>query len=420
MTGYSDPYIIMRVTTRTGKAEGDAKGKAVSLRTSVKKQILSPVWNEAFVFGDLSLAPVALTGTEDWGWEGGHTKELAAAPVSKAAVSLERATTLQFDLFDSDFGKSDDPLGQVTLPFSTLLGDEDAVMDGHVLRVDKTYRVRPCKGVSESQLGTVRLDIVLRFDEPLTPEGWTEAIDSTSGTSYYWHGKSGTATWEQPAAYATMAEDDGAAHTPAVGTPEVEGAGPILPGDKAHKPPRPAGAPPHATKEAPVVLVPVVEEVVEAVAEEVEEVEAATEVVAEEEEVLAETKPATTAASPKAAAASPKAVAASPKAVAASPKATTPVAATEEADESEKEEAPVEVSAAAADAAAGFSRKTKDVIVSGGNDAILSSLSSAAPGDRQAAFMKAMRLNADAKKAAEADALKVRERGALCVLCLYP
>jgi hypothetical protein len=377
LSGSSDPYVIMRVMKRTGKPETDAKGKAVALRTSIKKQILNPVWNEAFVFGDLSLAPVAVTGTEDWGWVGPEDKDLAAAPVTKAAVSLERAAALNFELFDSDFGKSDDPLGCVTLLIGTLLGDEDAVMHGHVLRVDKTYRVRPMKGMSETELGNVRLDVVLRFDEALTPEGWTEAIDTTfSGHSYYWHEASGVATWEQPASYATMAEDDGALHSVAA---EVAGlaVGPVVPGDRAHKPPRPAGPPPHASR---AEASPSVAGAVAAPAAVVEAVPVEVAVMAEAEEPSPVSSSSRAAAVPEAGAAG---------------------------GDSDEEGAPVVLNAAAVDAAAGFGRKPKDVAVSGGNEELLSALSDAAPGDRQAAFMRAMRANADAKKAAEAEALQV-------------
>ena len=242
--GFSDPYAKVKLGLRGGghvmraAADGSAARRVAELVTDVKYVTLNPVWEEVLVFNDAQLehADVLVSagggggaaggaaagsaavvswgssaaagalegpwGANHWGWRPAAPPGLAALPLQQATVAgLGAAVVLQVVLKDRDFGKTDDDIGEVVLRLSSLFGDEDAVVCGNTLRVDKWFRVRPHKSMPpslEGHLGYVHLDIVMRFAEELLPAPWVEAVDCDSGDSYFYNAETQAAQWTLP------------------------------------------------------------------------------------------------------------------------------------------------------------------------------------------------------------------------------
>jgi hypothetical protein len=261
----------------------------------------------------------------------------------------------------------------------------------------------------------------MRFPDNLIPDGWVEAIDPDSGLQYYWDNERGRSQWHEPAAYRDPE---------AVEEEEEEGAPHQVPADKGHKPPRP-GAP--APGMLHVVSTPSASSASSAsVAEEEEEeeqpkpkskpakakakAEPEYEQEKEEEEVVAPVKAAKPAKEVKAASAPAPAPVPAP---APAPKA----AAKKDDEEDEAEEAaPADAVAIEQYAAVAFGGgRVKESVVGGGTDVDLSALAGAGQSEREKVFFETMKKNAEEKKKAEKDALKVCLALPLshCV-CLFP
>ena len=256
--GFSDPYTKLKIITRTGKEVKTEQGKSGELKTTIQKVTLNPVWNEMFIFNDIALGTIAdLEGDwkYPWGWKGGVPPNLNMCPLTQLSVDMSKAGTLHLILRDYDFGKSDDQLGQVTIPFSSLFGDEDAVVCGNTFRVDKWFRVKLSPGMDnklEGKLGKIHVDIVARFDDDLLPSGWIEAVDSVSGESYWYNTKTKRAQWIPPAdvlrsrarTLGGIAEDDEEHEENENDESSSNNVSfETVPGDKAHKPPKPSSEP---------------------------------------------------------------------------------------------------------------------------------------------------------------------------------
>lgn len=262
--GFSDPYVKCKVITRTGKDIKTEQGKVGEVKTTIQKVTLNPTWNEIFIFNDLSLGTVGdMEGgwKYPWGWKGGVPPHLLDYSLNQLSVDLSHAGTLSLVLRDYDFGKSDDQLGQVTIPFASLFGDEDAVVCGNTLRLDKWFRVKLSPGMDsklEGRLGKIHVDIVARFDDDLLPSGWIEGVDSVSGESYWYNTKSKRSQWIPPAdvlrirarTLGGIAEDEDETvddnDTSSSTNSSSNGSNisfDTLPGDKAHKPPKPNAEP---------------------------------------------------------------------------------------------------------------------------------------------------------------------------------
>lgn len=382
-SGFSDPYVILSPVSRKGQPVLDSKGKKVEARTTIKNQTLNPDWNEAFVFGDACLGETGVAGTEEWGWEGGQDVDLSKAKTTiVTGVHLEKSHGLEFLLYDQDFGKADDPLGVMTLPYSALFGDDETVICGTALRNDKIYPVKWMKGIDKkAKLGFIRLDIVLRFADNLAPEGWVAAVDNASGNQYYWNSKRAKAQWHEPAAYRhpdAVEEEDESSEAGASGS-----AGHVA-SERAHKPPRPVGDAPassgstHTLPTSPTAAKPT-----------------AAPAPQKKEEKAAVSKPA--------AAPSP-----SP-----APAPSSAGKASEDDDGDAEETAPADAAAIEQYAAMSFGGgKARETVISGGVDVDLSSLAGAAgQSEREKAFFETMKKNAEEKKKSEQAALKVCAQG---------
>lgn len=244
--GFSDPYVKVKLLTRTREHVKSVAGKDAELRTTTKYVTLNPVWGEVCAFYDQSLGPPPLSecmSRQEWAWPAAAPADLESNPVHRQSVDLASASVLQFVLKDEDKLKSDDDLGEVSLPFSLLFGDEDAVMYENTLRVDRYFRVKPHKGMDkhlEGKLGTVRLDIVLTFDDLLVPPGWVEAVDEVTLHSYYFNTRTGRSQWEVPAEFDDFRRMGGAAMPDLTPGPlSAAEAGWELAGPQGHKPPKP-------------------------------------------------------------------------------------------------------------------------------------------------------------------------------------
>ena len=129
-------------------------------------------------------------------WDHTQTRRLAA--------DLSEARYVSLGLWGHKEGAAlDAPLGEVLISFSSLFGDEDAVISEHTLRVHKWYRLRPRQGMDpslEGTLGHVAVDITLLFAEALLPAGWSEAVDDASGETFYHCHTTGRSQWSEPEA----------------------------------------------------------------------------------------------------------------------------------------------------------------------------------------------------------------------------
>jgi hypothetical protein len=204
--GFSDPYVKVKPLMRSGKHIKTTSGKKASeLSTSVKKVTLNPAWNEIVIFNDSSLGtPSTLQGSwkSPWGWPGASPSDLVSCPVHQLTVNdLGKTYTLALVLKDLDWGKADDDLGEVPVRLTSIWGDEDAVLYGNTLRLDRWSKVRPHKSMSadlDGRLGILHFDIVLRFQESLLPRPWVEAVDSETGDSYWYNAKTRRGYWKMP------------------------------------------------------------------------------------------------------------------------------------------------------------------------------------------------------------------------------
>jgi Ca2+-dependent lipid-binding protein len=128
----SDPYVVITV-------DPQGKGKKVKIReTQMCKKTLDPEWNETF----------------KWQAEGRQFKP---------------ASDLVFTIFDRDRGSSDDPMGEVRFPLSSLF-------DGQVR--DSSFEVKNCSGCKDAS-GTLQLSVSCAVRRSLALEkGNTMRIDS--------------------------------------------------------------------------------------------------------------------------------------------------------------------------------------------------------------------------------------------------
>lgn len=473
--GFSDPFMKVKPLTRTGKHIKDRKGKDVELRSTTKTKTLNPDYNEILVFNDTCLGEnindLAHVWAQPWGVASLAPSGLASMPVTQVSCGLEKASSILVVLKDYDFGKADDDLGEVSIPFSTLFGDEDAVISGDTMRVDKWFRVRPHKGMKlddgqdadTAHLGMLHLDIVMRFDEELLAPGWVEAVDADSGAVYWYNSETGKAQWSHPnassnnsltkqASLSSISETEGGDAGAAAAGEQTDTMG----GDKEHKPPKPLVAPPEieasptgvdrtaspsptaASNEAEIEAcgpdAEVEADATAAPASKTKKTTAATAVEADDDAPVEEAKPksksnkaAVVVEEVEAPAAEPKKPAAAPAPAVAAPapapvkpstakpaKAAAPADDDAEGDDDEGGEpvgADIDAINAAAQFAGGGLGKKDAIIVPGLDNALASaaaSLGNVSGGDRDKLFFETMRKNAAEKRKAEEEAKKVR------------
>jgi len=210
-TGKSDPYVKVKLVTRTGV---HVVGSS-SHQTKVRKQTLDPVWQEVLQYGDSSAVASSAEGRQASPIDKSTIKEASLMPFS-STESLGRGDTVflpgnpaiadgfEFVLKDEDMIGKHDELGVVRVRFSQLFGDEDAVISSRTIRVDKWWRVRPREGHMSAdtlgKLGWLHADITLHYGPSvnLMPEGWMEAVDDDTGMPYYCNTTTGESTWEEP------------------------------------------------------------------------------------------------------------------------------------------------------------------------------------------------------------------------------
>lgn len=125
-------------------------------------------------------------------------------------------------------------MGEAYISFSSLFGDEDAVVGSHSLSVRKWVRVHSTRALADEGihvgLGHLLVFVSLAFEQPLLPPGWQEAVDSATGgwrgalwglassclcdtrpctlhvafgtsaagREYYFSSRLGTSQWEEP------------------------------------------------------------------------------------------------------------------------------------------------------------------------------------------------------------------------------
>jgi len=277
--GLSDPYVKAKLLTRAGThlmTAGDRFGlnqRQAELHTSIKPETLSPEWNEVLVFNDAALGGAgdkdagALRGRwgdASWGWAPAEPAGLDKMPVhALAARGVEKTASLLMVVKDSDFGKSDDDLGEVHLKLASVWGDEDVVVFGNSLRLDAWAPVRLHKGMPAElarKLGQLRFDLVLRFAVDLLPRPWVEAFDTDAGESYWYNAETKRAYWTMPPEVSGLPEGEDAEGAAGEGAGAGAGAGAeaeaaaaaanprtaahaCVPSPRAHKPPRPCVMP---------------------------------------------------------------------------------------------------------------------------------------------------------------------------------
>ena len=248
--GFSDPYVKVKPLMRSGKHVKTTGKKSAELSTSVKKVTLNPVWNEILVFNDSSLGhPNTLQHhwKSPWGWPGAAPADLVSCPVHQLSTNdLGKTYSLALVLKDQDWGKTDDDLGEVSVRLSSIWGDEDAVLYGNTLRLDRWMKVRPHKSMPaelDGKLGMLHVDIVMRFEESLLPRPWVEAVDSESGESYWYNAKTRRGYWKMPNAVALgLSSTSQSSSTDAKEVEEDEGFRCTY-SKEPHKPPHPAVKP---------------------------------------------------------------------------------------------------------------------------------------------------------------------------------
>jgi len=253
--GFSDPYVKVKPMMRSGKHIKTTGKKSAELSSSVKKVTLNPVWNEIVIFNDSTLGGQPNTLQHNWkspwGWPGAAPADLVSCPVHQLTVNdLGKTYSLALVLKDQDWGKTDDDLGEVSVRLSSIWGDEDAVLYGNTLRLDRWMKVRPHKSMPadlEGKLGMLHVDIVMRFEESILPRPWVEAVDSESGESYWYNPKTRRGYWKMPYAVAngiTSSSSKSLSTNAEEKVPEEEEEGfRCVYSKEPHKPPHPAVKP---------------------------------------------------------------------------------------------------------------------------------------------------------------------------------
>lgn len=222
MTGLSDPYVQVRPILHRSSNLGarDAWGRAAEFRSTTQTQTLNPTWPDhvAFVDSDIQRGlgeRLAIADPVGFDWslledDGAtertmrlHSAEKLApdrpphAPGSARCAripceDLGRVQGLELRVMDWDAVSADDDMGEAYVSFSSLFGDEDAVIGSHSLTVRKWIRVSPTRSLVSSGihlgLGHILVHISLAFEQALLPVGWQEAVDAVTGTMAYARG----------------------------------------------------------------------------------------------------------------------------------------------------------------------------------------------------------------------------------------
>ena len=214
-TGLSDPYVRVRPMLLRGKQIAtDSWGHAAEFRSTTQMQTLNPTWPDQVVFVDKAvpsglgskLAASDAAGFE-WGLlepDGADAKAMRVYAAEKVAhgppphepgsatcaripcQDFRRVQGLELRLMDWDAVSADDDMGEAFVSFSSLFGDEDAVVGSHSLTVRKWIRVAATRGLVDSGihmgLGHILVHISMAFEQRLLPPNWQEAVDADTGT----------------------------------------------------------------------------------------------------------------------------------------------------------------------------------------------------------------------------------------------
>jgi hypothetical protein len=201
-SGFSDPYVTVRPMIRRDAPACDETGRTAEYRNSTQMQTLNPVWATrdciVFVDEDASAEHAARLRAEDGGlfpWDAlgddvnvdsSSSSDSAPTPAPYARVKCRNFGDVQglhFSVMDWDAITADDDMGECFVSFSSLFGDEDAVIGCHSLSVKKWVRLRPTKVLADSglDLGHILLHITLAFEQSLLPPLWQESVDTATG-----------------------------------------------------------------------------------------------------------------------------------------------------------------------------------------------------------------------------------------------
>jgi hypothetical protein len=219
--GHAHYVTVAALNKLRGRVRGGDDAPMRPLRgTLVRDGGAAPSFSDAFELHDITFGgvsgDVAGGSAGPWGWAGGMPRALlAAATVRPIEVALaDSATELQVGVWEEGVALNA-CVGEVSVPFASLWGHEDAVAHGSTLRIARWYRLSPPRGLLEGVTGggggggggggTKRapgrlfLDIVLRFSNPLLPAGWVESVCAESGDAYFYNETLRLAQWEPPA-----------------------------------------------------------------------------------------------------------------------------------------------------------------------------------------------------------------------------
>lgn len=276
--------LMSRVGARVSEGDSGTGSQTKALRTAtVPSTNASPELNELFEFWDVTFGgvpPEVTAGAPgSWGWPGGLPQNFSSLPMHSISCDMAAATTLSISALD--VGRlGDASLGDVGVIFSSVWGHEDAVVNENTIRICRWWGIRgggagAAKAATKSTARPPRLyiDIVFRFEQPLLPPGWVEAVCNVSGDAYFYCPASGVAQWEPPAwpaeavppsarldrfesmrgrAVSSSFAVTGRGRTDSSSFPEIDVDGmaaaatvastattDVVPGDAPHKPPRP-------------------------------------------------------------------------------------------------------------------------------------------------------------------------------------
>ena len=207
-------YITLCAVNRLGERVRDGEGERMArLRGATTRDSDQPSFCDLFELHDLEAggAPedISLHGRYGaWGWPGGRPKALATAPPSKASsCGLRDATALQLCVYDTGLVNGQ-LVGELTIPLASLWGHEDTVAHDSMLRCARWWKLEPPPSRQaklwsgpgrRAHIPRVFLDIVARFDAPLLPPGWSEAVSAEVGEVYFYQDALGAAQWTPPA-----------------------------------------------------------------------------------------------------------------------------------------------------------------------------------------------------------------------------
>ena len=219
-------FVSLSLTARDGEPihEGHSGtgGRSKALRSAtVAGPSPAHNFNECFEFHDVTFGgvPSEIAGglPGPWGWAEGIPNNFMSLPTQSVSCDLAAATQLSVSALE--VGRiGDAPCSELLVSLANLWGHEDAVVCGSTLRICRWWRLKRVSasgsgsgsgsaGAGAMAAATARatvkpprifLDIVLRFETPLLPEDWVEAVCAVSGDTYFYNTETHLAQWEAP------------------------------------------------------------------------------------------------------------------------------------------------------------------------------------------------------------------------------